>query len=373
MLRVGLIGCGAISEHHLAALGAQAGVDVVACADLNREAAQRRADQFEIPQVFSNSDDLLKLDEIDLVVICVPPKWHEQLFLDAITRNKHVLIEKPLAMDLAGANCMVEAAEKSDRIVAVPLIHRYAPGYHALRQLIECDAIGTVRAVRLALGLDMYGDSRFTEHQQDPRSWLVDREIAGGGLLMSSSIHFLSAISYVLGNPSATTLTARVRQLHPKALDGIEDDVELSIQLENGTEFELHESWRCAIPYRCEFIGDRGQLLVTAGNICNDLSITGRCQGSVPKPYQSFLTGDEFHADSSALTAPFSPSFGGLMEDLVRSIQSGKHTERLPDLFHARNMQAIITACYQSERTQTVAAVDWREKNRLPLTKILGK
>ncbi|NOY41124.1 MAG: Gfo/Idh/MocA family oxidoreductase [Planctomycetes bacterium] len=366
-LRVGLIGCGAISESHLTALCAQTDVNVVACADLCLEAAQRRADQFEIPHVFSNADELLELVDIDLVSICVPPKWHEKLFLDAIACNKHVLIEKPLATDLAGADRMVEAMDKSDRIAAVPLIHRYSPGYHALRQLIECGAIGSVRSVRLEFGTDMYRDSRFSKHQQDPRGWLVNQEIAGGGLLMSSTIHFLSVLLHVLGNFSAKSVTAHVQQLHPKSLDGIEDDVDLSIKLDNGSEILLHESWRRNIPYRCEIIGDCGRFLITSGNTWNDLSIIGRCQGDVPRQYQSFLKGDEFHAEASALTAPFSPSFGGLMEDLFCSIQKGKHMERLPDLLHARNMQAIVAACYQSERLKTVARVDWRKNaNLLP-------
>ncbi len=170
---------------------------------------------------------------------------------------------------------------------------------------------------------------------------------------MSSSIHFLSAISYVLGNPAATSVTARVQQLHPRALEGIEDDVELAIIFENGTEFTFRESWQCNIPYRCELIGDCGQLVVTANNAWKDLSITGQCQGKVPRPYQSFLKGDEFHADASALSSPFSPLFGGLMEDLVDSIKKGKPTEQLPGLLHARNMQAIVAASYQSERTPT--------------------
>jgi len=363
-LRVGIIGCGAISEMHLAALCARPDVNMVACADVDLEAAQRCADQFDIPRVFSRASDLLELNEIDLVSICVPPKWHEKLFLDAIAHKKHILIEKPLATDLAGADRMVEAAEKSDRIVGVPLIHRYTPGYYALHQLIASDAIGTVRTVRFEFGKDMYEDSRFTNHQQNPRSWLVDREIAGGGLLMSSSIHFLSALSYVLGNPLATSVTARVQQLHPKALEGIEDDVEFTIIFDNGTEFTFHESWKCDIPYRCEIGGDRGHFLMTSENTWNDLSITGCCQGSVPKSYLSFLSGNEFSADASVLKAPFSPAFSGLMEDLVRSIHRGKNTNQLPDLLHARNMQSIVAACYQSEQSKTVVRVDWQKNER---------
>ena len=98
------------------------------------------------------------------------------------------------------------------------LVHRYLPSYPLLRDLIQAGAIGPVLQTRFSLGCDMYGDSRFRTPKRDPRSWLVDRDVAGGGILMSSSIHFLSTVSFVLGDPGTRRVDATVRRLHADAL-----------------------------------------------------------------------------------------------------------------------------------------------------------
>jgi len=358
-VRVGIIGCGAISESHLAALREQPEAEVIACADVDRAAAQRRADPFGIPHVFSDADALLALDDVDLVVICVPPKWHAEIFGKAVASGKHVLIEKPLAIDLAEADHMVDMPTRARQIIGVALVHRYLPVYQVLKDLVQGGAIGEVRLVRLSYGRDMYGDPRFTQPDADPRGWLVDRSIAGGGILMSSSIHFLSAVSFVLGNPVARRVTARVRRLSPKSFPGIEDEVDLWIELEDGTDFVLRESWVSDVPYRAEFVGQHGQLVAT-GPSWQDPMIQGTCRGPVPEPYRPCLDGVGFCADPPEPAAPVRPLFGGLMADLLGSIEGGTRTSRLPDLAHARNMQAVIAAAYRSEQTGEGHAVDWR-------------
>ena len=358
-LGVGIIGCGAISESHLEALREQPGAEVIACADVNLAAAQERADQFGIPHVSANGDVLLARGDIDLVSICVPPKWHADAFAEAAAAGKHILVEKPLAMDLSEADRMVDVASRSSRIAGVALVHRYLPAYHVLRDLVQGGAIGTVRMVRCSWGKSMYHDPRFTAPAGDPRGWLVDRNIAGGGILMSSSIHFLSAISFVLDNPAFNHVTARARRLHPKSFPGIEDEVDLWIALDGGTEFVLRDSWVCDLPYHAEFVGERGQLVVRGDN-WKDLTIHGVCEGPVPAPYCDWLTGVELHADSPQPAAPLKPTFDGLVADVFESIERGTRVSRLPDVVHARNMQAVIAAAYQSQETGQGQAVDWR-------------
>ncbi len=358
-VRVGIIGCGAISESHLTALRDHPEADIIACADVDRGAAQRRADPFGIPHVFSDTDPLLALDDVDLVVICVPPKWHAEIFGKAVASGKHVLIEKPLAMDLAEADRMVDLATHLRRIIGVALVHRYLPAYQVLRDLIQGGAIGEVRLVRVAFGRNMYEDPRFTQPDADPRGWLVDRSIAGGGILMSSSIHFLSAVSFVLGNPAARRVTARVRRVSPKAFPGIEDEVDLWIELEDGVDFVLRESWVSDVAYRAEFVGERGQLVATGPN-WQDPMIEGTCESPIPEPYRPCLDGARFCANPPELTAPVRPLFGGLMADLLASIEQGTRTPRLPGLIHARNLQAVIAAAYRSEQTGEGHAIDWR-------------
>lgn len=155
-VRVGIIGCGSVSKSHLEALGRQPDAETVACADVRPEMAQKRADEFGIPHVYSDATSLLDREDLDLVIVCVPPKWHADLMLEAVARDVHVLTEKPLAMDLAEADRMVDAAAGSGRITGIALIHRYLPVYPVLQGLVEAGAVGEVRLLRLSLGHDTY-------------------------------------------------------------------------------------------------------------------------------------------------------------------------------------------------------------------------
>src|SRR5262245_17240931 len=191
-LRIGILGCGVISESHLSAAAHRSDCDILACADIRPDAARRRAAQFGIRRVCEDSESLLRLHELDLVVVCTPPKWHAELTLRALELGKHVLVEKPLAINLSEADAIVTAACLTNRTVGVALMHRYSPIYRAARDLVERGAIGSLTQVSLSYGRNIYCDQRFRAPDDDPRGWLTDREIAGGGLLMSSSIHFFS-------------------------------------------------------------------------------------------------------------------------------------------------------------------------------------
>lgn len=358
MLRVGIIGCGAISEFHLRAVQSRADCRIVACADINLDAARHRAEQFSIPRAFVDADALLCLDDLDLVAICAPPKWHAELLLQALKQGKHTLVEKPLAMNLFEADAAIEAAADTRCIVGVALMHRYQPVYHAVRELVQAGALGSLRLVRLCLGRNMYHDSRFSNSARTPRSWLVDCSIAGGGLMMSSSIHFLSVVSYILGDPAAMKVGGRVRLLHPAAYNCIEDDVDIHVKWENGVEFVHRESWLTDIPYRAEFIGEAGQVIVT-GESFMKLSMQAQCRDSLPPPYDSLRGQGEVSSEQLQLLRPTQTLFSGLWADMVDSVRQQSQVARLPSLQHARNMQAIVTAAYSAEATRQVCSVDW--------------
>ena len=357
-IRFGIIGCGVISDNHAQALWRHADAEIVACADLVKTAVEQSAARFAIPNTYNNPHELLRRSDLDAVVICVPPKWHAEFFLEALAEGKHVLCEKPLAMDLAEADRMVQAAMVSDRIVGVALVHRYIPAYHMLRDLIQDGAIGPVRQVRISLGCDMYRDSRFRTPHEDPRSWLVDRDVSGGGILMSSSVHFISVTNFILDNPGAARVDAKIRRLHRDAFTGIEDDVDLRVELAEGIEFVLHESWVTDQAFHVDLVGEHGRLAATGEN-WSELAVNGVCRGAVPRQYTAYLDGADFHAGIQQVTTSEQLRFDGLNADFIHSIQQGFNVPDMPDIRHARNMQAVIDAAYRSGRTGAVENVDW--------------
>ncbi|MBN2291707.1 MAG: Gfo/Idh/MocA family oxidoreductase [Pirellulales bacterium] len=358
-VRCGIIGCGVISDMHAKALSHHVDAEIMACADLVQKAAQQTAVRFSIPQIYTNPRELLHNGDLDAVVICVPPKWHAEYFLEALAEGKHVLIEKPLAMNLAEADRMVDATMAGNRIVGVALIHRYLPAYRILRDMIRGGAIGRIMHSRISLGCDMYNDTRFRAPDEDPRSWLVDRDVAGGGILMSSSVHFLSAISYVLDNVHIKSVDAKIRRLHGEAFPDIEDDIDLRMELASESEFVLHDSWVANQPFQVDFTGDHGRLTASGPN-WSCLKVSGICLGTVPDSYAKNMNGTEFRDGKSHRSDISQSCFDCLIADFIQSINQGVPAVDMPNIIHARNMQAVIDAAYRSGVKGGAEAIHWQ-------------
>jgi predicted dehydrogenase len=112
-VRIGLVGTGFAEKVQLPALRHVEGARVVAVASGHRASAERAAAAFGIPRVCDTFEELTSLDEVDLVVVSSPPHTHAPAALAALAAGKHVLCEKPMALDLGEAKRMAEAAEAS--------------------------------------------------------------------------------------------------------------------------------------------------------------------------------------------------------------------------------------------------------------------
>ena len=110
-LRIGLVGCGEVCEHkHLPGLRRVTGARVVAVADRDRARGDRVAGRYAIPRVFTSARELLESGEVDAVGVLVPPGEHSEVTLAALAAGTHVLVEKPVTLDLAEADALVAAA-----------------------------------------------------------------------------------------------------------------------------------------------------------------------------------------------------------------------------------------------------------------------
>lgn len=145
---VAIVGCGAIAkDHHLPAYGAY-GVDVVGVYDPVSAATAGVRERFPfVRRVYASLDDVLADDEVVAVDVATRPDVRPQLILRAIEAGKHVLAQKPLALDLAAARAVVDAAERAGVRLAVNQNGRWAPPWRAATLLIEDGAIGEVVAI----------------------------------------------------------------------------------------------------------------------------------------------------------------------------------------------------------------------------------
>ncbi|MEO6760391.1 MAG: Gfo/Idh/MocA family oxidoreductase [Saprospiraceae bacterium] len=144
---IGVIGAGGIAGIHLRNYQ-QMGLNVVAIADINREAAEKRRDEF-FPTATVHTDyrEILDRPEIEVVDVNLHPQARLQILEDALTAGKHVLSQKPYVLDLADGHRLVELARKHHVKLAVNQNGRWAPHFSYLRNAIEAGLIGDVVSV----------------------------------------------------------------------------------------------------------------------------------------------------------------------------------------------------------------------------------
>ena len=149
--RIGLIGCGGITTQHLTAYQ-QAGYEVVALTDLERERAEARRDAF-FPDatIESSADDLLARSDVQIVDLALHPAERAELLLSAIDADKHVLSQKPFVTDLDFGQKVVDAAREKGVKVAVNQNGRWAPHVAYMRQAIREGWIGDLVSIDLSV------------------------------------------------------------------------------------------------------------------------------------------------------------------------------------------------------------------------------
>jgi predicted dehydrogenase len=152
--KIGLIGCGGITEYHLKAYQA-AGYDVAALCDCDESRAAKRQKEF-YPQatVYADHRAMLKRDEIEVVDIATHPAERVMLIEEALRAGKHVLSQKPFVLDLDVGERLADLADKVDRKLAVNQNGRWAPHFSYLRQLVTGGHLGQMMSAHLAVHWD---------------------------------------------------------------------------------------------------------------------------------------------------------------------------------------------------------------------------
>jgi predicted dehydrogenase len=188
-VRVGIVGCGAISAAYLKMAAQLSVLDVVACADLDPAKAQARAMEFGVPRLLSVSE-LLDDPEIEVVLNLTVPKAHAAVAVQALHRGKHTFAEKPLGIDRAEGRAILEAAAAAGLRVGCAPDTFLGAGIQTARQVIDQGGIGRP----VAFTAFMMGRGH--------ESWHPSPEFyyeAGGGPMFDMGPYYLTALLNLLG------------------------------------------------------------------------------------------------------------------------------------------------------------------------------
>jgi len=136
-LRIGLIGCGGISQiAHLPALKKADNVELVAVSDVAKDLAEMAARRYYVPEVYGDFREMLEKSDIDAVLVATHHAYHAEISIECMRAGKHVLCEKPLAMTVEECERIVEASEGTGRQLQLACMKRYDPGLQFARKFV---------------------------------------------------------------------------------------------------------------------------------------------------------------------------------------------------------------------------------------------
>jgi myo-inositol 2-dehydrogenase/D-chiro-inositol 1-dehydrogenase len=291
--------------------------------------------QFKIPGVYLDYRQMLDKPEIDMIVVGAPNYLHCQIVLDAAAAGKHIVIEKPLCLNLNEADRMITAC----RDAGVKLMYAeelcFAPKYVRLKQLLDSGALGQPTLIKQSEKHDGPHADHF---------WDVDR--SGGGVTMDMGCHAIEFFRWMLNRPPIRSVYAQMStQVHGGRTRG-DDNAILILEFSNGVTAIAEESWT-----KLGGMDDRAEVYGTGGVAYADL-----LHGNAIETYSS--QGYEYAVEKAGSTRGWSFTiyeeawnygFHAEMAHFVDCIQNDKIP--LVTGEDGRAVLEVLFAAYESART----------------------
>ncbi len=233
-IRVGLIGAGHIAQiSHIPALRKLRDAAIVAICDDEVVKARNLAQRLEVPRAFSDFEELLRMTELDAVVISTPNHLHAPMTIAALDYGKHVLCEKPPARNAVEAQQMADAAQRAGKTLMYAMNSRFDSDVQILRQFIQKRELGEI----------YYAKTGWLRRRQDRRGpeWYSNKRSSGGGVLMELGVQMLDLSLWLMGNPKVVSVTATKYAQDPRR--DVEDTLAAILVLEGRACLTLEVAW----------------------------------------------------------------------------------------------------------------------------------
>ena len=347
--KIGIIGVGFGAQVHVPGFRSE-GWEVAAICSRDSDKAQKAAAETGIANVYTNPMELIGRDDLAAVSIITPPGAHHALSIAALHAGKHVLCEKPFALDAKQAGAMLDVAEKSRRTAMIAHEFRHTPQRAHIRQLLNEGYIGKFQLCTIELFLD-----RYVTAQPRPFTWMA-RKADGGGLLGALGSHYIDGLRYWFGEVAsvsgrlATLRTDLVDPATGKKVEAETDDTFLfTLAFGNGGMATMVASFATTPTRGAKIVvmGDRGTLIAEqpGPNPMEDGVVIGSRDGA---PLHVLATPPQY--------TPFADSrdhrlmaFRLLVRDFTKGVEQG--TSPAPNFTDGLRCQEIMDAVRESSES----------------------
>ncbi len=332
-VRFAVAGPGWIGKVHAKAIQHCEGAELVAVLGSHAARARAFADEFGCEHAVCDPAELAGLPDVDAVVIATPNHLHAPLAIQMLEAGKHVLVEKPMAMSAAEARSVAECARRTSGRLGVGHMWRFDREAQLLRGAVSDGMLGEIVKTK---GYGIHAN-------WGPAGWFTDPARAGGGALIDMGVHALDTVRYLLGDPCATAVYAR---LDTRYGDYAVDDVGiLLVSWENGTESLIECGWwnphADGPEASTQLFGTRGYARLFPTELVE-------IRDGKPVSRELELPPREHHLDPHI--------FQGQIAELLAAIQEER--EPVPGCAHGLEVLSICVAAYRSARDDRRVELD---------------
>lgn len=350
---VGVIGTGFARKVQMPALAACEGAKIVSVASGSAANAEAAAREFGADHFTADWRETAGHPDVDLLLITTPPSMHREMVLFAVEHRKHVLAEKPMAMSLAEAEEMKQAADAAGVLALIDHELRFQPGRQAAWRMIRDGAIGKIRHAKYNFRAPHRGDASL------PWNWWSDAE-AGGGALGAINSHVIDSFNWLLGVEPSSVFCQLQTHVKLRPFEGgsrevtTDDEANMLLRFADG---ELTEDATGLVSVSMveqpEYV-NRIELFGTKGAI----RIEHRGELFVAKNGDTDWTAVEVplvDAISGAPDTGFSRGFSAFAPRIIEAIQRGEDSiEHAATFVDGVKVQRVLDACRESNSARRV-------------------
>ncbi|NLO82542.1 MAG: Gfo/Idh/MocA family oxidoreductase [Clostridiales bacterium] len=249
-VKVAIIGAGNIAQSaHIPSYKKLNDVEILGVCDINLDRARDVANRYDIKYVSDKYQEILDIEEIDAVSICTTNDAHAEIAIAAAKAGKHILCEKPMAMNVKEAEDMTKAARDNNIIFMMGFVNRFRADSKLIKELAEAGKFGEI----------YYAKTGILRRRGTPLGWFTNLAKSGGGPVIDIGVHVIDLTWYFMGKPKPISVSAatysKIGDYKTKgvsrwvALDAdnivfeTEDSASAFIRFENGATMTVDVSW----------------------------------------------------------------------------------------------------------------------------------
>ena len=340
MINIAIIGTGGMAHQHARCFQDIEGVSVIACCDLDEERAKAYAEEFKIPGVYTDADIMLAEADIQAVSIVTPDPFHAPIALKVLEAGKHVLCEKPLAVNYQDAQAMTDAAQQAGVINMVNLSYRNAAALIKANELVQAGELGEIKHVEASYSQSWLSSDGWGEWSSSPQwLWRLSSKHGSKGVLGDVGVHILDFATFPAG--PLKSIHCRLKTFDKAPGNKIDDYL-----------LDVNDSAIMTVEFANGAIGSVTATRYATGH-ANSLALsihgtTGALKIDLDKSYDALQVclGDNRHDFKwETLTCDATPN---IYNRFITSIQTSENDQ--PDFAHGANLQKALDACFVSDQ-----------------------